>query len=298
MRCFGMPGALCAPGFEKRRNRPGAPHRRHPMTIQPIDIDCETPLVPQAAADGSLCWSDGRLQLCFLVLGDMLQRHLPQLDRNDYRRQPPIALDQAHALRALLSAEEMAQVNRFKALKRQVEWLAGRIAVKTLVVRSLKPELPPTAVQICHHAQGAPYLSCAPDIPLSISHAGGYAVAGLLPDPAQALGLDIEQMEARAVSAIRSTAFSEEERRALPSTDPDPVFRRWCLKEAFLKYIGRGFHENLTRVEILDGTIRHNGQAVPHLTLRLARPFPGHILAVISGPRPPVDQTPASRVLT
>jgi 4'-phosphopantetheinyl transferase len=266
------------------------------MTNLRSDIDRESPLVPQATADGRLWWAQGGLRLCFLSLAELIERYLPHLDRADYRQQPPIALEAAHLLRDFLAADEMAQVNRFKALKRQVEWIAGRLAVKSLVARWLTPELPPTGIQVVHHPQGAPYLIGAPHIPLSISHAGGYAAAGLLLEPGQTLGLDIEQVKARAVAAIRSTAFSEEERRALPGTDPDPVFRRWCLKEAFLKYIGRGFHENLTRVEILDGTVRHHGQVVPDLTLQVARPFPQHILAVIRGPRRPVDQSPTSNV--
>lgn len=263
------------------------------MTTPHCDIDCESPLAPQASADGSLWWRAGALRLCFVALADLLSRYLPQIERADYRRKPPIALDAAHPLGQLLDPGEIGQVNRYKALKRQVEWIAGRLAVKQLVARWLRPDLPAKRIQVAHHPQGAPFLPCAPATPLSISHAGDYAVAGLVLDPQQALGLDIEEVKSRAVRAVLTTAFSAAERHALPAATPDAVFRRWCLKEAFLKYIGRGFHENLTRVEILDGAVRHHGQTVSGLSLRVARPFPRHILAVISGPRP-VAQSPAS----
>jgi 4'-phosphopantetheinyl transferase len=267
------------------------------MTTLHCDIDCESPLAPQAAPDGSLWWQAGALRLCFVGLADLLPRHLPQIDRRDFRRQPPIALDAAHPLGDILNPGEIDQVNRYKALKRQVEWIAGRLAVKKLVARWLRPDLPPSRIQVAHHPQGAPFLPCAPDTALSISHAGDYAVAGLELDRQRGLGLDIEAVKPRAVRAVLTTAFSATERRALPAAaTPDAVFRRWCLKEAFLKYIGRGFHENLTRVEILDGAVRHHGQTVSDLTLQVARPFPRHILAVISGPRRSVDQSPASRV--
>lgn len=44
--------------------------------------------------------------------------------------------------RLFLSPEEMAQLNGFKVLKKQVEWICGRFAVKSLVSKRLSPLCP------------------------------------------------------------------------------------------------------------------------------------------------------------
>ena len=120
------------------------------------------------------------IRLCQVDIQALLRDWFGDLALEDLRR-PARDLSACAAIEAWLAPGEMETVQRFKAFKRQVEWLAGRLAVKHLVAACLDPDLPPTAVTVAHEPGGAPFLPDFPDHCLSITHAGRFAVAGLSP---------------------------------------------------------------------------------------------------------------------
>lgn len=225
------------------------------------------------------------LTLAVVPIRRFLARYLPRLPFEDLRTARPLAIAAGDFATPLLAPSERDRVNAFKSRKRQAEWMAGRLAAKTLAAAAA-PNAPPSPdIAIAYQPEGAPYLVSHPDRSLSITHAHDYAVAGLAMHPGQVMGLDLEKRRPLEIEYVLRTAFSDRERRLLDPADQGRFFACWTLKEAYLKFLGRGFRESLKQVEILDGgVIRHRGRTIANLATRVLQPFPDYTLAVVLGP--------------
>lgn len=177
----------------------------------------------------------------------------------NYKRLPCRQLEQASFRVPFLSAGEFTILNGFKAQKKQIEWVCGRFALKTLVNKKLSLDMPLEEIKISYQKRGAPFLNDYPDISISLSHSGDYTAAALSQTPGTTIGIDIEQIGKMPDSFFMKTAFSAKEIRSI-APKAHEIFRHWTIKEAFLKYIKMGFNENLHRVEILDNKIFHHGK--------------------------------------
>ena len=158
-----------------------------------------------------------------------------------------------------LSKFDLEMVNGFKALKKQVEWLSGRYLIKQMVVDVLGTKMNIEGVDIAYGTQGAPYLTKFPSARISLSHSGdlvGAAMALTLDN----IGLDIEMIRDIPGENFMKIAFTDREIEDMRHYTPQDVFSRWTIKEAFLKYIRKGFHESLHNVEILSGRIFYNSK--------------------------------------
>lgn len=259
-----------------------------PSTYNAMDIDWH-----RHPACG-LCAITNGLTLAFVPIKGFLQRYLPSLAVEAWRRGHPLAITADDFAWPLLAASEIARVNTFKSLKRQTEWMAGRLAAKTLGQSLAEDEPAVTDLQVAHDPQGAPYLERRPELSLSISHAHDYAVAGLHHQTDRVVGLDLEKHQPLDIALMLRTAFSAREGRRLDPADRPRFFACWTLKEAYLKYLGRGFRESLKQIEILDDArIVDHGQPVAGLSVRVLQPFPTYTLAIVCGPRPSTRQVPA-----
>lgn len=180
-----------------------------------------------------------------------------------------------------LNPSEMDIVNGFKSLKKQVEWISGRFLIKQLVMDTVTPKpLTEPEVTIAYREMGAPYLTDFPETCISISHSGDITAASICKTPVQRIGLDIETIGKKPDPYFLKTAFTRNEIEQLDDT-PEMIFKHWTLKEAFLKYIQKGFNESLHRVEILDGTIFHN--KIKACVYIYSRPIvPGYVLSLVS----------------
>jgi 4'-phosphopantetheinyl transferase len=206
-------------------------------------------------------------------------------------RRPARDLSSIAPLPDWLAPGELETVQGFKALKRQVEWLAGRLAVKTLVTACLDAGLAPTNVTVACEPQGAPYLPLFPGHCLSITHAGRWAAAAVSLDPALAIGIDIERLSIPGTRAFLDLVFSAREQAALDRSDPLSLPRAWTLKEAYLKYIRRGFHRSLRQVELIDGNLLEHGRPAP-VRWTVTPLAPGYLLALVFGARPSPSAEP------
>jgi 4'-phosphopantetheinyl transferase len=158
-----------------------------------------------------------------------------------------------------LSDDEMVQINRFRALKKQVEWMCGRFALKILARDILDLDLPLEMIRIAYREKGAPYLVQFPRVPISLSHSGDYTAAALSRDPDILLGIDIEKITDLPGASFMKTAFTKQEIAHMPKTAA-AVFANWTVKEAFLKYLGLGFNESLHKVAVINRHIFHNSR--------------------------------------
>ena len=243
------------------------------LSQHPLPEDASDPVAFQRPAPG--------YRLAFVPIPSFLQRCLGKAVPANFRTAPPLVFGQQDFRQTFLGVDEIAQVNRFKALKKQVEWMAGRYAVKHLAQQFLKGRPHPATIRVAYRAQGAPYLAQAPAVPLSISHSWEHAAAGMGLRPSCRLGLDLERIRPESRETVLRTAFSDREAAALTSADDATLFLRWTAKEAYLKAIGKGFHESLKQVEILNDTIWHHHRPVPSLTLHSHLPYEGYAFSLV-----------------
>jgi 4'-phosphopantetheinyl transferase len=157
----------------------------------------------------------------------------------------------------LLNQGEINTINGFKALKKQLEWICGRYLIKRMTQSIFFKDLPLDRISLGYLAEGAPFLTISPETPISLSHSNDYTAVACSTDPAQTIGLDIEKIAKKPDAWFLKTAFTPEEILHL-ADDAAHIFKHWTIKEAFLKYIKRGFNESLHRVEVIHNQILYN----------------------------------------
>lgn len=169
----------------------------------------------------------------------------------------PVALgwcEVALATVEALSPAEREAWKRGKTEKRRSELAAGRIAAR----RAIRGLSPPGEGEILAKPDGPdagrPCLLPEQGVSLSISHAGGWAVAAAR--RGEAIGVDLEECAPRDPS-FAGEAFAEGELEAFGSLLPgDPVNALWALKEAVLKVWGVGLRAPLRGVCLAPGAAR------------------------------------------
>ena len=162
---------------------------------------------------------------------------------------------------SFLSRDEIHTLNGFKALKKQLEWMSGRYLIKQMIQDIFFKEAALEQITLSYLDQGAPFLTDYPDIPVSLSHSNDYTAAACSRNRARTFGIDIEKITKTPDIHFLKTAFTQYEIMSLEN-DAGKIFKQWTLKEAYLKYIKKGFNESLHNVEIIGNTIRHNRKPI------------------------------------
>ncbi len=216
------------------------------MNLQPLPYIARTDISPYQG-----------IKIQVFKLADIAGALLCSTPNLDEMNKPPWNFTKADFKLNILSGDELIRLNRFKALKKQIEWLCGRFAAKSLAKEVLTPDQDLTDIKIEYREKGAPFLVKFPDHCLSLSHSGIYTVVALGTDSGLTLGIDVEKVTQKPGQAFMKTAFTPEEIQAMGNS-PQEIFRHWTLKEAYLKYIGLGFNESLKQVEIIRNKIFHN----------------------------------------
>lgn len=174
----------------------------------------------------------------------------------DHLTGEPLTLGALKGLTNFFSAGELRKAIQFKSSKRQVEWFAGRIAAKRAFM-SFFDTTNLKDVEILNESGGAPYFVNQPNLSLSISHSGEYAVAAV---SRYKLGIDIEKIKGIKERSFLKIAFTSREMKFIERQTPRFLYVAWTMKEAFLKYLKRGFSESLHNVEYLNHTIYYHQQ--------------------------------------
>jgi 4'-phosphopantetheinyl transferase len=179
-----------------------------------------------------------------------------------------------------LSAAEAERLAAFRLDKRRREWLAGRLAAKSLLAAAESGPL--SSYEIGIDKYGRP--SCGGRL-VSISHSNGWALAAYKPGCAF-LGADLEKVEERH-PAWYSDYFHPAE---LPAPDPSAATRLWAVKEAMMKALGLGLMVDPLDIRVTAKGVELRGKAQerhaelgsPAFDLE-TRPFPeGFWTAVIA----------------
>lgn len=189
-----------------------------------------------------------------MSISSFIRECLVENNYTDFQTKKEFRFDSRSFLTWFLCPEEIDRVNRFKSLKKQIEWMAGRFLVKTMVQTRVDRQAAMTEIFIDHKDEGAPFLRGYPHVKISISHSGRYAGAALTTRADIDLGLDIEQIGKPPGPGFMKIAFTQREIEAM-GLDARDIFRCWTIKEAFLKLIKKGFNQNLHEVEVIGSTV-------------------------------------------
>ena len=183
-----------------------------------------------------------------------------------------------------LSPAEALRLSAFRMEKRRSEWLAGRLAAKTLLAETGAPGALST-LEIGMDSLGRP--SCGGSL-LSISHSNGWAMAALKPGSAF-LGADLEKIEERHPAWYRDYFHNSE----LPAPDPSGATRLWTIKEALMKALGLGLtadpltiKEAGEKIELYGNALkRYQELGCPPFTVE-THPFPEGFWTAVAADNP------------
>ena len=147
----------------------------------------------------------------------------------------------------------------FKVAKRRRDWLFGRWTAKHLIQAYLAlthgQSSPLDQIEILAGEHGAPYARLGTRLPvsLSISHSGLESFCAVCDQDVGHVGADIEQVEAREFSFVR-TFFTPAENAAVEAASPQDrdrlITALWSAKEAVLKALRLGLRVDTRQVSI------------------------------------------------
>lgn len=203
----------------------------------------------------TLLFREQGIHFCLVHIPAMLKALLPQIVGPGYQTRPGCRFRADQFARPVLSPAELNGLNQLFALKKQVERLAGRWAVKNLVMQ--ETGLSPDAVEIHNDASGAPVLTPSFNYAVSITHSGDYALAALC-GKADAIGVDMEAVSPVDISALLHAGFSKKEQSAYAGADLETILKIWTIKEALLKYRRTGLKTPVKKIEWLNETLYEN----------------------------------------
>lgn len=145
----------------------------------------------------------------------------------------------------VLSAQEQKKAASFRQEQGRMHFIASRILLRRILNLYLCCPAKELSFQTGPH--GKPYLcpqkNNFPKIHFNLSHSGEFVVLAF--SPASPVGIDIEtvRMKLRLETLVRRFFHPDEYSEFLrldETSQKDFVFRRWTVREAFLKGIGSG----------------------------------------------------------
>jgi len=159
---------------------------------------------------------------------------------------------------SILGDREREYLGTLRFEKRRSEWIAGRIALKRLIL-SAQPELSelePSQIQIIKAENGAPFLLVNNETRIgdriSLSHSNGYILNAYSCEQ-EDLGIDLERIEKRPQEFIQDFFTQEEIDQVLLSPPEDqPLLATliWSAKEAVLKALMLGLKVDTRKINI------------------------------------------------
>ena len=188
----------------------------------------------------------------------------------------------------ILGPRERAFFQTLTLPKRKMEWLGGRLALKKLV--SAQSGVTVKEIEILPQTQsGKPSLQVGGkpyEIPFSITHSHGYAVAAVAP-AARYIGIDLEKIVHR-MEAWKKDFFHPDE---LTGEGDAFLTALWTQKEAAVKLLGTGLTVNSFDVRCVQGKIQFFGRAqavyeqlgAPQITLETSSLIAGFQFSVAVG---------------
>ena len=144
-----------------------------------------------------------------------------------------------------LDFEEKKEFSIYKTLYRKLEFLFGRILLKSFLAKALN--VPFEEIRIKKNEYGKPYLdNCKTDKPLSfnLTHSNGLLLLAI--SNLESIGIDVEEYNKQDYLELVNTICTLDEKEYIQQSHNKQLKNKkflflWTRKEALLKYISKGF---------------------------------------------------------
>ncbi len=197
------------------------------------------------------------IMIWYAKIPEIIQSIFKKKVRPDFSALSNVLIKKEDLITSILSDEEINTINQFKAVKKQKEWISGRWLMKHLIQHLLRSNAFIDQISLSYFDQGAPFVSTHPNLSISLSHSNDYTAVACCKNENQTLGIDIEKITKKPDAHFLKIAFTKHEILNLEN-NASQIFKNWTIKEAYLKYIRKGFNESLQRVEVINNDIFHN----------------------------------------
>lgn len=172
----------------------------------------------------------------------------------------PAARGEDYARERWFVPEDLAECESFTHGRRIEEWLAARIALKTLLVEDGLAESP-LHVHIRKNGQGLPHVVIFnPDtgayarLPCSLSHKGPLVLAAYSRLPGVRVGIDLERRSWR-LPYLRRRFISEHDKMLEKDDQVGDCTVLWSFKEAVSKLLGVGMAYGFTNIHCRETSV-------------------------------------------
>jgi 4'-phosphopantetheinyl transferase len=164
-----------------------------------------------------------------------------------------VSAERRETLAQSLSPDEWQRAKRFHLARDRDRFIAGRGTLRVILATQL--DCPSDRLVFAYGKFGKPQIA-TPTTPHSLhfnlAHSDSLAVYAIAHDE---LGVDVERIRVlNDAEEIAARFFSAREKSRLlalpPERRPEAFFNCWTCKEAYLKAIGTGLHDQLEQVEV------------------------------------------------
>lgn len=180
----------------------------------------------------------------------------------DMRRIMHYLQDDPSALNTILSPGELARFEKYALPKKKLQWLAGRSAVKTALIKHMAvrgQNLKMPSIDLFNNENSAPYILQFSDIRVSITHSFPYCI-GVVSD--RRIGIDLEKMLSPR-KAMFDLFFHPNEIRSLTDQGEKETYQfltmmYWTRKEALSKLLGLGMRAGFKELDTTNDDLKLN----------------------------------------
>ena len=155
-----------------------------------------------------------------------------------------------------ISVERQARVERYRKPKDKIRCLYAELLLKHAL---MDQGLALYDIEFEYGASGKPTLKKTPGVEFNLSHSGDWIVCATSSKP---VGIDVEQIKERDFELLARHCLTEPEQLQLASLNPearkDYFFKRWTIKESYVKKLGVGIGKDFKTFEakVVDDTYR------------------------------------------
>ena len=193
----------------------------------------------------------------------MFEVHLLELNKH-------LSQDVSTKLMQMISSEKRERINQFHCIEDAERSLLGDVLVRKLIKDKLG--VANHLIKFSANEYGKPFLENAPHFHYNLSHSGKYIACAISDVP---VGIDVEELKPINMR-IAERFFSSGEVEYILSKpgkeQKEAFYSIWTMKEAYIKYKGKGLGIPLNSFNALDlnmgifiHCIYHSAQAICHI---------------------------------
>lgn len=177
----------------------------------------------------------------------------------------------------VLSEVELTCVERFSFPKKKLQWISGRVAVKTALFKHKVTRgriMDPCCINLLNGIDRAPYIQQFPKLSISITHSYPYCI-GLV--STTRVGIDLERLFTPRQAMLDQYYHPHELQELQNKMDLTEFCRQattyWTRKEAFSKLLGLGLKMDFKTIDTVNDILYLDSNPVQSVRLRsFARP--------------------------